>query len=102
MVIDRTYALQELAAAHGCSKSECAMEEIALAQPALLYETLRERHGSTPFPTGRYANGYATSATLSTSQGKPLTSRSVTIVDIAVSNFASPNNRLGMNSQSHG
>ncbi|WP_229499306.1 hypothetical protein [Nostoc mirabile] len=47
----------------------------ALAQAALW-------HGSTPFPTGRYANGYATSATLSTSQGKPLTSRSMTTAGI--------------------
>ncbi|MCC5599118.1 hypothetical protein [Nostoc favosum] len=46
MVIDRTYPLQELAAAHGCSKSECAMGEIAIAQPAL-------RHGSTPFSCRR-------------------------------------------------
>lgn len=43
VVIDRTYPLQELAAAHNYSETGRAVGKIAIAQPALLYETLREQ-----------------------------------------------------------
>ena len=81
MVIDRTYPLQELAAADGCSKSECAVGEIAIAQAALLYETLRVACFHVRLASRREVVRQATSAALSTSQWP-------SIVDMAVNNWS--------------